>query len=128
MSADTHAFGTIRLAIVATRDPSCPTWWFGLLAFDGHGHRQLRELPAPLDVELAIATLFDGPPRQLALPLGAGSEPPSSAGLSWRSWELPTIPHRLRTVPPDRLLDALAAELTATCAHLPDVGSRDGRG
>ena len=104
---------TVHLAVLAEAAP--PPYGrrvCGVLAYDDHGQRHYQpvtaEVAGPLDVTQGPASVA----RQLCLDLGEHSRPrPSSAGLTWWTWTLPSVPTRLRDRALAEVVDALAGEL-----------------
>jgi hypothetical protein len=99
---------TVRLAILADRHPATgqSDRLAGVLAFtddrDERYYQPVDEAPGQ-------------PPRgacQLTLDLGVLTDPqPSSAGLTWRTWTLTSIPADLRHLPIPAAVAALARRL-----------------
>jgi len=101
---DPHTTGPDRiLAVVALGD-------------DGAHHHACVHPPADITCPLLGRLLARATPAdagQLTLPLDPPGLPaPSASGRTWRSWLLPSIPTGLRHLPPDRLVVALAHQLS----------------
>jgi len=80
-----------------------------VLVYDGYGYRHLHRLDPALPAD-RLALGEDGP-GQLKLPIGGATAPPTSSGLSWRTYVLPSIPVGLRGLPPADLAAAFAGRL-----------------
>lgn len=104
---------TVHLAVLAeAAQPPHDRRVCGVLAYDDHGQRHHQpvtaEVPGPLDATQGPASVA----RQLCLDLGEHSRPrPSSAGLTWWTWTLPSVPTRLRDRTLADVVDVLADEL-----------------
>jgi hypothetical protein len=110
-----HLPTTVHLAVLSELHPAShrPDRIHGVLAWTEDGARHYHPL------------LFDGHPHrlpvgepcQLSLDLGVLTGPtPSSAGLTWRTWSLASVPADLRHLPPDGAARALADQLAAVTA------------
>jgi hypothetical protein len=110
-----HQPTTVHLAVLAELHPAShrPDRIHGVLAWTEDGVRHYH----PLLLDGDAARLPVGEPRQLSLDLGVLTGPfPSSAGLSWRSWSLASVPADLRHLPPEGAARALADQLAAVAA------------
>lgn len=105
----------IHLALLADHEPGhgSDSRVCAVLAYDGQGRRHLHPVSPATPAEHVGPLADSSAPRQLALPL---DDSPSSAGRTWRTWVLPTIPTALRTLPPERLVAAFAAQLARQAA------------
>jgi hypothetical protein len=113
MTADQPS--TVHLAILAELHPAThrPDRIHAVLAWTEHGIRHYH----PLLLDGDPGCLPAGEPRQLSLDLGALTGPsPSSAGLTWRTWSLASVPLDLRHLPPGTAARALADQLAAVSA------------
>lgn len=106
---------TVHLAVLAELHPAShrPDRIHGVLAWTEDGIRHYHPLLLDGDPD----RLPIGEPRQLSLDLGALTGPSaSSAGLTWRTWSLASVPFTLRNLPPDGAARALADQLAAVTA------------
>ena len=101
---------TVHLAVLAELHPAThrPDRIHGVLAWTEDGTRHYH----PLLLDGDPGCLPVGEPHQLSLNLGALTGPsPSSAGLTWRTWSLASVPCDLRHLPADGAARALADQL-----------------
>ena len=106
---------TVHLAVLTELHPAShrPDRVHGVLAWSEDGARHYHPILLAGDPRC----LPVGEPRQLSLDLGVLSGPSaSSAGLTWRTWSLASIPSDLRHLPPDGAARALANQLAAVTA------------
>lgn len=116
MTGPLPAGTAFHLAVLADHGPTADATVCAVLTYDGRGRRHLQQIdPTPCAEELH--RLMGGTsPAQLQLPLGDELPPPTSAGRSWQTWVLPSIPPTLRTLPPQELAAALADQLLTRVA------------
>lgn len=101
----------IHLAVLAERGTARDETVCAVLVYDDRGHRQLHPVGSSACVEQLCRLVAEASPVQLPLPLLDELPPPTSAGRTWQTWVLPSIPPSLRTLPPERLAAALAGQL-----------------
>ena len=82
-----------------------------VLTYDGAGHRHLHPITSGASARLLHDWLDMSGPRQLRLPFADELPAASSAGRTWRTWVLPSVPICLRALPPERLAVAFADQL-----------------
>ena len=112
MATATRPAAAIHLAVLVDTPPGTPSGQASaVLVYDGCGWRHHHVLDPPLPADrLALTTTPQH--GQLRLPLEGGTAAPTSSGLGWRTFVLPSIPTALRVVPRDRLAAAFAALLS----------------
>jgi len=99
---------TVTLAVLASRAHQRAADRFdAVLAWTEAGLRHYEAIPSPTDA--AVTGLEDARFDASELSCEAlTSVPPTSAGLTWRTWALPTIPIPLRHLTPAQAAAALA--------------------
>jgi hypothetical protein len=110
-----HQPTTVHLAVLSELHPTThrPDRIHGVLAWTEDGARHYH----PLLLDGHPHCLPVGKPQQLSLDLGVLTGPsPSSAGLTWRTWSLASVPAELRHLPLDGAARALADRLAAVTA------------
>ena len=113
MGTSTVTLTAVHLAVlVDAAEPSGDGWQLtAVLVYDGRRYRNHLVLDPPLPADrLDLGEHGHG---QLRLPLEGLRAVPTSSGLTWRTFVLPSIPTGLRGLPPDRLAAAFAAQLAA---------------
>lgn len=110
----------VHLAVLVEVSPTSPPAGVvtAVLVYDGCGYRYLHPLEPALPA--ARLALGDPGPGQLQLPIGEMAARPTSSGLGWRTFVLPSIPVELRGLPP-RSLAAAFADRLAREAEQADV-------
>lgn len=88
-----------------------------VLVYDGRGWRHHHVLDPALPADrLELGGQGAG---QLQLPIEGWAYSPTSSGLTWRTFVLPSIPIGLRDLPPGRLAAAFAAQLAVEAEGRP---------
>ncbi len=99
---------SVTVAVLASRvDRYAPEHLDGVLAWTGSGVRHYQ----PMSSTLASTS---GEDRVEVVGLDRVSltaTPPSSSGLTWRTWTLPTIPPSVRHLPPAEAVRVMARAL-----------------
>ena len=119
MGASTVTLTAIHLAVlVDAAGPAGADWRVtAVLVYDGRGYRHHLVLDPALPADrLDLGEHGQG---QLRLPLEGCAAVPTSSGLTWRTFVLPSIPLGLRGLPPDRLAAAFAALLAIEAEARP---------
>jgi hypothetical protein len=101
----------IHIAVLADVDRARTTTITAVLAYDERGRRHLHPIAADVSAEQLIRLLAGTGSGQLRLPIIDGLPAPTSSGMRWRTWVLPTVPTSMRTLPPERLAAAVAQQL-----------------
>ena len=97
----------VTVAVLASRaGRHAPEHLDGVLAWTGSGVRHYQPVsatvPDPGGEGAELAGLD---------PAGLTASPPTSSGLTWRTWALPTIPPAIRHLPPAEAVQLLAGAL-----------------
>jgi hypothetical protein len=112
MDTATAPLAAVHLAVLVEVGPSAPpageVW--AVLVYDGCGYRHLHRLDPALPADRLA--LGQHGPGQLQLPIGEATERPTSSGLGWQTFVLPSIPVELRGLPAGSLAAAFADRLT----------------
>ena len=119
MGTSTVTPTAIHLAVlVDAANPADADWRVtAVLVYDGRGYRHHHVLDPALPADRL--DVGEHGPGQLRLPLEGCAAIPTSSGLTWRTFVLPSIPTGLRGLPPDRLAAAFAAQLTVEAEGRP---------
>lgn len=118
MGTTTLPLAAIHLAVLVDAAAHQGAWRVtAVLVYDGRGWRHHHVLDPALPADRL--ELGGQGPGQLQLPIDGYAPSPTSSGLTWRTFVLPSIPTGLRDLPPGRLAAAFAAQLAIEAEGRP---------